>query len=99
MKLHTPPEPIEVIRMTFRKQKHKYEYIMVQEATLEEVEKFLKKTIASKIKIDPFYTGNRVGIDIRHYVGGKAGKSKSISFKDSITPKELKEIILKELKK
>lgn len=97
MKLHTPPKPIDIIRLTFRKQNFDYEYIMLDDTTIEEVETFLKSVIKKKLRIDPFYTGKRIGIDIRRYTGAKAGKSISISFKDNITPKELKSIILKEL--
>lgn len=97
MKLHQPPKPIDIIRITFRKQNHDYEYIMLDGTTIEDVEVFIKTTIQKKLKIDPFYTGKRIGVDIRRYTGAKAGKSISVSFKDGITPKELKEIILKEL--
>lgn len=97
MKLHTPPPPIDIVRISFRKKGYNYEYIMLEETTIEEVERFIKDTIQERVKIDPFYTGDRIGVDIRRYKGAKAGKSVSVSFKDVITPSELKSIILQEL--
>ena len=97
MKLHTPHPPIETVRLSFRKKGYDYEYIMLDETTIEEVERFVKDTILKRVKIDPFYTGGRIGVDIRRYKGAKAGKSISVSLKDVITPSELKSIILQEV--
>lgn len=98
MKIHIPREPLEVIRLTFRKKEYDYEYIILEDTSIPEVKEFLKSVINKEVKIDPFYTGDRIGIDIREYRGSKAGVSESVSFKDSITPIELKEVILKALK-
>ena len=98
MKIYEPRPPIEIVRITIRKKGCNYEYIMLEETTPPQVMEFCKSVINREIEIDPFYTGDRIGIDIREYKGSKAGVSESISFKDSITPVELKEVILKSLK-
>lgn len=72
---------------------------MLERDTIENVMFFLKDIINNNISIDPFYNGPRISIDIRLYEGKIYGDSKTLSFKDSITPIELKELILKHLDK
>nr|WP_317632310.1 hypothetical protein [uncultured Flavobacterium sp.] len=99
MKLYTTPPPKKLTRLTFRKQGYNYEYLLLKYEPLEEVKKKLEKLITDNIKIDPFATSKRIGIDIREYEGKKAGQSISLSFKSEVTPKELQELIFNILNK
>ena len=94
MKLYTPMTPPETFRLTFRKQGFKMTYLILEESTIEEIEVFLKTLIPNLITIDPFYIGDRIGIDIREYRGKEVGKSKTVSFKHQISPEELKHLLL-----
>lgn len=97
MKLYKQPEPIEIVRLTFRKIGQQYEYLILEKEDLENVSKTLKHIILKNIRIDPFYSGKKVAIDIRQYKGKKAGKSISVSFKSEVSISELREIVLNNL--
>lgn len=97
LKLHTPPPPIKIVRLTFRKTGYGYEYIMLQHEDIPVVIKEISTIIENELIHSPFEKGAKIGIDIRAYEGSKAGTSKSISFNHKITPKELKELILKNI--
>jgi len=60
-----------------------------------EVEKMCRE-IVKKQTHDPFTTGRKTSIIIRESIGGKNGKSKSLSFR-GMTPKEIINLITKNL--
>ena len=99
MKLHGPPPPVELIRIHIRKKGHKYTYLAFEETTVEEVVAFVQDVVKDCLKHDPFLKGSRVAADVRHFIGKKAGRSKTVSFESNITPAELRELLLTEFQK
>ncbi len=96
MKLYSTPPPITIIRLQITQQGKATEYISLQDTTQDQVIEWTKKLILNNCPADPFGTGRKTSINIRHFLGGKAGKSISISFR-GMTPEQTKALIIKNL--
>ena len=94
MKIYAP-EPKDLIRLQICRQLEDTEYITLCECTIPEVIQHLSKLI-EKQKIPVFVKGKKTSINIRNALGGKNGKSTSVSFY-GLSPKETKELIIKSL--
>ena len=73
------PEPIPLIRVSITKAKEKTMYINFKDTTHKEVIDNLIKLVDS-FNLSVLLKGDRVRLDIRECLGGKNGKSRSISF-------------------
>jgi len=95
MKIYKPA-PSFIIRVQIIRQGEDTQYINLCDTTQKEVVEHITKVIEDQ-KLSVFAKGNRTRIDIRECLGGKNGKSKSISFKGLSTQKTL-DIITKSIK-
>jgi hypothetical protein len=95
MKIYNP-EPTPLVRLQIRKAKEETFYLTLHETTRKEVVDFVRTVI--KDKINPFPEGIRTSIHIRDAIGAKNLKSETLSFY-GLEPKEVYNLILKELKK
>lgn len=96
MKLYSTPPPMTIIRLQITQQGKATEYISLQDTTQGQVIEWTKKLIIDNCTTDPFDTGRKTSVNIRHFLGGKAGKSVSISFR-GMTPEQTKALIIKNL--
>jgi hypothetical protein len=78
MKVYNP-EPIKLIRVSISKAKEKSMYINFIDTSHKEVIDNLIKLVDS-LNLSVLLKGDRVRLDIRECIGGKNGKSRSISF-------------------
>jgi hypothetical protein len=92
MKIYNP-EPLKLIRVSISKANEKTQYINFKDTSHKEVIDNLIKLIDS-FNLSVLNKGDRVRLDIRECLGGKNGKSKSISF-IGLTVSELHEKIIK----
>lgn len=88
------PEPLKLIRVSISKVNEKTQYINFKDTTHKEVIDSLIKYIDS-FNISVLSKGDRIRLDIRECVGGKNGKSKSISFIGLTVPQMHEKIIEK----
>jgi len=96
MNLYTYKAP-KLVRVYIRKQGEESFYLNFENTTQQEVYKFIEGIIL-KQTISPFEKGKVTACDIRKYEEGTfVEKSMCLSFK-GINPKQLHELILKELK-
>lgn len=84
--------PVLIIRLQIARQGEQVEYLSLQETTAEEVETIVKELII-KQNLSPFAKGKRTAVNIRPFVGAKAGKQKSISF-IGLSPKQTLDLII-----
>lgn len=96
MKLYSTPPPVTIIRLQITQQGKATEYISLQDTTQDEVIEWIKKLILDNCPADPFDTGRKTSINIRYFLGGKAGKSVSLSFR-GMTPEQTKKLIIQNL--
>jgi hypothetical protein len=94
MKIYKPT-PTFIIRVQIIRQGEETQYINLCDTTQNKVVDHITKTIENQ-KLSVFAKGNSTKIDIRECLGGKNGKSKSISFK-GLSPKETLDIITKSI--
>jgi hypothetical protein len=92
MKIYNP-EPLKLTRVSISKANEKTQYINFKDTSHKEVIDNLIKLIDS-FNLSVLNKGDRVRLDIRECLGGKNGKSKSISF-IGLTVSELHEKIIK----
>ena len=78
MKIYNP-EPLHLIRVSISKAKEKSMYINFIDTSHKEVIDNLSKLVDS-LNLSVLLKGDRVRLDIRECLGGKNGKSKTISF-------------------
>lgn len=78
MKIYNPA-PIKLIRVSISKAKEKCMYINFIDTTHKQVIDELIKLVDS-LNLSVLLRGDRVRLDIRECVGGKNGKSRTISF-------------------
>ena len=78
MKIYNP-KPVYLIRVSISKVKEKSMYINFIDASHKEVIDNLSKLVDS-LNLSVLLKGDRVRLDIRECLGGKNGKSKTISF-------------------
>ncbi len=95
MKLYEP-RPDDVLRISIHKQGEKVEYLTVCEVTQVEAYNQLRSLIEGE-NISVFEGGRVTTIRLREAIGGKNGKTVSLSFK-GITPKKTLDLILNYLK-
>lgn len=86
-------EPISYIHLSILKTGEKTEYVSIAEATSTEVQAMVKKVIQSQT-LSVFEKGFRTKVNVREYVGSKAGKCVSLSFR-GLSPAKTKELITK----
>lgn len=86
------PAPINIIRLTIRKVGFNNEYINLHKTNMSAVIRLIKRTIEQQ-NISPFTKGPVCAIDIRNCIGGKNGKSKSVSFK-GLGPDKVKSLLV-----
>ena len=96
MKIYNP-QPINVIRVSISKSKETSKYINFIDTTHKEVIDNLIKFINS-FNLSILNKGDRVRLDIRECLGGKNGKSRSISFV-GLTVEQLHEKIINKFNK
>lgn len=84
--------PQIIIRLQIVKQGDPVEYLSLQDTSMEEVETIVKELVI-KQNLSPFAKGKRTAVNIRPFVGAKAGKQKSISF-IGLSPKQTLNLIL-----
>jgi hypothetical protein len=94
MKIYKPT-PTFIIRVQIIRQGEETQYINLCDTTQNKVVDHITKTIENQ-KLSVFAKGNSTKIDIRECLGGKNGKSKSISFK-GLSTKETLDIITKSI--
>lgn len=92
MKIYNP-EPLRLIRISISKAKEKSMYINFIDTSHKEVIDNLIKLVDS-FNLSVLLKGDRVRLDIRECIGGKNGKSRSISFV-GLTVAEVHEKIIK----
>ncbi len=85
-------EPIEFVRLQITSQNEETQYLTLTDTTIEEVKQFCTKILETK-NISPFTSGKKTSINIRKAIGGKNGKSESISFR-GLTPNETMALIV-----
>jgi len=85
------PVPENIIRLTIRKAGFNSEYINLHKTNISAVSRLIKRTIESQ-NISPFVKGPVCAIDIRNCIGGKNGKSVSLSFK-GLSPDKVKSLL------
>ena len=90
MKIYNPT-PDKLVRINIKKQGEKTHFITLCETTPKEVMDFVKGIIMDQ-RLSPFEKGKVTNIEIREAIGGKNGKSISISFK-GLSPAETKFLI------
>ena len=90
MKIYKPA-PTFIIRVQIIRQGEETQYINLCDTTQNKVVDHITKTIENQ-KLSVFAKGNSTKIDIRECLGGKNGKSISISFK-GLSTKETLDII------
>jgi len=73
-------KPVELIRIMISRQNEFTKYINLCECTMDDV-LILVNYLISMQTISPFTSGKRVSVVVREAIGGKNGKSKSISFR------------------
>jgi len=84
--------PNYLVRIQIIRIEEETQYLTLCETTPQEVEEMCKRVVESQ-NLSPFEKGNRTRIDIRESLGGKNGKSISISFKGLDTKKTLNLIL------
>ncbi len=94
MKIYEPPKPKNVIRLQITRQGVATEYLNLEDCTMDGVSDMVMMLIRKHAPADPFMMGKKTSVNIRDCVGGKNGKSKSISFR-GLNPAETKAIIEK----
>lgn len=92
MKVYTRTSD-DIIRVQITRQGEQAEYINITDATAAEVEKLIKDVITSQ-GLSPFQTCRATSLVIRNAVGGKNGKSKSVSFK-GLSPKQTIDLLVR----
>lgn len=88
-------EPIAYIHLSILKTGEKTEYVSITETTSSEVQDMIKKVIQSQ-NLSVFEKGLRTSVNVREYIGSKAGKCISLSFRGLSTTKT-KELIIKHI--
>lgn len=86
-------EAVPYIHVSIMKVGDKTEYLPLEDTNSQEVQDMIKKVVESQ-HLSVFETGKKTQVIIREYVGAKAGKSVSISFR-GLSPEKTKELILK----
>lgn len=94
MKLYNPIPPL-IMRINIKQQGRKTEHISVWETTQPKCIELLKEIL--KPFIPAFTEGKRTTVEIREGQGKKNGKCKSFAFY-GLSPEEVKQILLKEIK-
>lgn len=87
--------PVYFVRLQITQQKQDAEYLTLCDTTIDEVKEFLTNLLNEQ-KISPFET-TKTSINIREALGGKNGKSTSISFR-GLNPKKTLDLITNNLK-
>lgn len=85
-------EAVPYIHVSIMKFGDKTEYLSFDDTNSQEVQDMVKKVIESQ-NLSVFDTGKKTQVIIREYIGSKAGKSVSISFR-GLSPSKTKELIL-----
>ncbi len=86
-------EAVPYIHVSITKFGDKTQYLPLEDTNSQEVQDMVKKVIESQ-NLSVFETGKKTQVIIREYVGAKAGKSVSLSFR-GLSPSKTKELILK----
>ena len=107
MRLKMPPKPIPYIRIVIIKDgraKKGDKVIALEETTLQECYNYFKTLIYQQILIEynvdisqDFVSKDLITIELREYIGTKAGKSKQFSFR-GLTPNKVEKTILNNIK-
>jgi hypothetical protein len=92
MKIYNP-EPLKLIRVSISKANEKTQYINFKDTTHKEVIDNLSNYIDS-FNLSVLNKGDRIRLDTRECLGGKNGKSKSVSF-IGLTVSQMHEKIIK----
>jgi len=87
--------PISFVRLQITQQKQPAEYLTLCDCSIDEVKETLTKLIERQ-NISPFEKV-KTSINIREALGGKNGKSTSISFR-GLTPKQTIDLITNHIK-
>ena len=96
MELYKPAEPVEIFRLTVRRQGEKNIHLSVHKTTAEKIKDELKNILAPHV--DPFAEGKKTGIDIRRAMGAENLEATSISF-TGLSVQETFDIIMDYLNK
>lgn len=97
MKIHTPPPPLELVRVTVRKTGHKTESLTLEDTTPAQFLAWAKLLIETQ-QISPFEGGYKTAIEAREYAEKQNGKTTSISF-HGLDPEKVKALIIEKLSK
>ena len=96
MKIYEP-KPLHLIRLTITKKDFETKSLNFIDTTQQDcIENVI--SIIEDLKISVFMGGNLTRMDFRDCIGGKNGKSKSISFK-GLNPDDLYNLLIKKYKK
>lgn len=96
MKIYNP-KPIHLIRLTISKKDEETKYLNFIDVEQDECIKNVM-SIIDELKLSVFQDGNQTRMDFRNCIGGKNGKSKSISFK-GLNPQELHKLLTQKIEK
>ena len=96
MKIYEP-KPIHLIRLTITKKDEETKCLNFIDVTQEDCIKKVTYVI-DELKLSVFQEGNQTRMDFRDCIGGKNGKSKSVSFK-GLTPQELHKLLIDKIEK
>jgi 2-hydroxy-3-keto-5-methylthiopentenyl-1-phosphate phosphatase len=88
IKLFVQHEPEHIIRIQIVRTGEKTKYLNLHETAQDEVIQAVREAIELQ-KLSVFVTGPSTRVNIRDCIGGKNGKSKSLSFKGLTTAKTL----------
>ncbi len=96
MKIYEP-KPLHLIRLTISKKDEETKYLNFIDTTQDECIKNVM-SIIEELKLSVFQEGNQTRMDFRDCIGGKNGKSKSISFK-GLNPDQLYKLLTQKIEK
>ncbi len=90
-------EPQHIVRLQILKTGEKGEFLNLIETNVEEVKAMVVALITAQ-QVSPFAKGFRTSVNIRDAIGGKNGKSESISFR-GLSPKQTHDLIVNHVSK
>lgn len=97
MKIYKP-QPIDLVRLQIARKGEDTKYLTFCETTLVEAKEVIKNLIADNVKTNPFESKKRTSLSFRDALGGKNGKSETISF-FGLSTIETEAIIINHLQK
>lgn len=95
MNIYKKPTTPPLIFFNLKQQGEKTEHFTLEDATIEQVGRFVTETINNSSEIPKIATGHRLTIEWR-YRNGKNVKSMSVAV-FGVTPKQAKDILLSKL--